>query len=67
MGKLAVTSMRAPSESGMYGDGSTLYLRVSPGGSKSWSQRLVVGVGAESGQFMLQECGPVFEFGTHCR
>lgn len=67
MGKLAVASMRALSESGMYGDGGTLYLRVAPGGSKSWIQRLVVGVGVESGQFMLQERGPVFEFGTHCR
>ena len=42
MGKLTVAKMRALSEPGMYGDGGTLYLRVSPGGSKSWIQRLAI-------------------------
>ena len=42
MGKLTVAKMRALSKPGMYGDGGTLYLRVSPGGSKSWIQRLAV-------------------------
>ena len=42
MGKLTVAKMRALSEPGMYGDGGTLYLRVSPSGSKSWIQRLAI-------------------------
>ncbi len=42
MGKLTVARMRALSEPGMYGDGGTLYLRVAPGGSKSWIQRLAI-------------------------
>ena len=42
MGKLTVAKMRALSEPGMYGDGGTLYLRVSLSGSKSWIQRLAV-------------------------
>ena len=27
---------------GMYGDGGTLYLKVAPGGSKSWIQRVTI-------------------------
>ena len=42
MGKLTVAKMRALSKPGMYGDGGTLYLHVSPSGSKSWIQRLAV-------------------------
>ena len=33
-GKLTVKKVRALAEPGLYGDGQTLYLRVSPGGSK---------------------------------
>ena len=34
--------MRAINRPGLYGDGNTLYLRVAPGGSKQWVQRLVI-------------------------
>ena len=34
--------VRAVSGPGMYGDGGTLYLRVAPGGSRSWIQRLTI-------------------------
>lgn len=41
-GKLTVKKVRAINEPGLYGDGNTLYLRVAPGGSKQWVQRLTV-------------------------
>ena len=34
--------VQALTNPGMYGDGDTLYLRIAPGGSKSWIQRLVI-------------------------
>ncbi len=34
--------VRAITEPGFYGDGNTLFLRVAPGGSKQWVQRLTV-------------------------
>lgn len=34
--------VRALVHPGLYGDGCTLYLRVAPGGSKQWVQRLVI-------------------------
>ena len=42
MSKLTVALVRAVSKPGMYGDGGTLYLRVAPGGSKSWIQRITI-------------------------
>ena len=42
MAGLTVRKCSAASKPGMYGDGNGLYLRVWPGGSKSWVQRLVV-------------------------
>lgn len=42
MAKLTVALVRAVSRPGMYGDGGTLYLRVAPGGSKSWIQRITI-------------------------
>lgn len=42
MGKLTVAKIRAVTKPGIYGDGGTLYLRVAPGGSKSWIQRLAI-------------------------
>ena len=41
-GKLTVKLVRAITEPGLYGDGNTLFLRVAPGGSKQWVQRLTV-------------------------
>ena len=41
-GKLNVKLVRAIAEPGLYGDGNTLFLRVAPGGSKQWVQRLTV-------------------------
>ena len=41
-GKLTVKKVRAINEPGLYGDGNTLYLRVAPGGSKQWVQRLTI-------------------------
>ena len=40
--KLTVKIVRAINEPGFYGDGDTLFLRVAPGGSKQWVQRLTV-------------------------
>ena len=40
--KLTVKKVRAICEPGLYGDGNTLFLRVAPGGSKQWVQRLVI-------------------------
>ncbi len=41
-GKLTVSRVRAIKDPGLYGDGNTLYLRVAPGGSKQWVQRVVI-------------------------
>ncbi len=41
-GKLTQKLVRAITEPGFYGDGNTLFLRVAPGGSKQWVQRLTV-------------------------
>ena len=41
-GRLTATMLRAARKPGLYGDGGTLYLRVGPGGSKSWVQRITV-------------------------
>ena len=41
-GKLTVKTVRAIKEPGFYADGNTLYLRVAPGGSKQWMQRLTI-------------------------
>ena len=43
MGRLTVALVRALSKPGRYGDGGTLFLRVAPGGSKGWVQRLTIG------------------------
>ena len=40
--KLTVKKARALAEPGLYGDGGTLYLRIAPGGSKQWVQRLTI-------------------------
>ena len=42
MGKLTVIGVRSLSTPGRYGDGQTLFLNISPGGSKSWIQRIVI-------------------------
>ncbi len=42
MGKLTVAKVRAISAPGLHGDGGTLFLRVAPGGSKQWVQRLTI-------------------------
>lgn len=42
MGKLTVAKIRSLSTPGWYGDGGTLYLAVSAGGSKSFVQRLTI-------------------------
>ncbi|MYB38381.1 MAG: DUF4102 domain-containing protein [Gammaproteobacteria bacterium] len=39
---LTVARAKAVTQPGMYGDGGTLYLKVAPGGSKSWIQRLTI-------------------------
>ena len=41
-GKLTVKKVRAINQPGLYSDGNTLYLRVAPGGSKQWVQRLTI-------------------------
>jgi hypothetical protein len=43
MGKLTAAMVRGLSVPGRYGDGGTLFLRIAPGGSKSWVQRLTIG------------------------
>lgn len=40
--RLSAAKVRALTRPGMYGDGGTLYLRVAPGGSRSWIQRLTI-------------------------
>lgn len=42
MGKLTVLGIRSLTEPGRYGDGDGLYLYISPSGTKSWVQRIVV-------------------------
>ena len=42
MGRMTVKRIAATTKPGFYGDGDTLYLRVSPRGTKSWVQRVVV-------------------------
>lgn len=42
MAKLSVAKVRALSRPGRYSDGGTLILNVTPGGSKSWIQRVTV-------------------------
>ena len=42
MGKLTAAKVRAITRTGLHGDGDTLYLSVSPGGTRSWIQRLTV-------------------------
>ena len=42
MGRLTVAKLKALSTPGLHGDGGTLYVRVAPGGSKSWIQRLTI-------------------------
>ena len=42
MGKLTVGKVRALMIPGRYGDGETLHLSVSPRGTKSWVQRVVI-------------------------
>ena len=42
MGKLTAIQVQSLSALGLHGDGGTLYLRVAPGGSKSWIQRVTV-------------------------
>ena len=42
MGKLTVGFVRAVKEPGRYVDGDTLLLKVTPGGSKSWIQRVTI-------------------------
>ena len=42
MGKLNALSAKTLSKPGRHGDGNGLYLNVSPSGSKSWVQRIVI-------------------------
>ena len=42
MANLTITKIKTLLEPGMYADSPTLYLRVSPGGSKQWVQRLTI-------------------------
>ena len=39
---LTARKVKAINEPGLYGDGGTLFLRVAPGGSKQWMQRLTI-------------------------
>ena len=41
-GKLTIKKVRTIDKPGLYGDGNTLFLRVAPGGSKQWVQRLTI-------------------------
>ena len=40
--RLTALKVKTLAEPGLYADGQTLYLRVSPGGSKAWVQRLAI-------------------------
>ncbi|MCY4495878.1 MAG: integrase arm-type DNA-binding domain-containing protein [Rhodospirillaceae bacterium] len=42
MRRLTSAKIKSLSVPGLYGDGGTLYLSVSPGGSKSWIQRITI-------------------------
>ena len=42
MTRLSVARIKKLSEPGLHGDGGTLYLRVTPGGTKCWVQRVVI-------------------------
>ena len=42
-GRLTDRAIRTLKERGRYGDGNTLYLVVTPGGSKQWVQRVTIG------------------------
>ena len=42
MGHLTMARVKTIKAPGLHGDGGTLYLRVAPGGSKSWIQRLTI-------------------------
>ncbi len=42
MGKLTAAFVRSVREPGRYGDGDTLFLRVTPSGTRSWIQRLTI-------------------------
>ena len=41
-GPLTIAKIKSLKEPGFYGDGGTLYLRIAPGGSKQWVQRLAI-------------------------
>ena len=41
-GPLTYAKVKSLTKPGFYGDGGTLYLRIAPGGSKQWVQRLVI-------------------------
>ena len=43
MAKLTVAQVKALTRPGRYGDGATLYLFITPGGTKSWVQRVTIG------------------------
>ena len=55
--KLTVKTVRAINEPGFYADGNTLYLRVTPGGSKQWTQRLTIN--GKRHDIGLGDCGYV--------
>ena len=42
MAKLTAAKIKSLTKPGMHGDGDGLYLRVAPGGSRQWVQRIVV-------------------------
>ena len=42
MGKLTAVKVKSITKPGLHTDGQTLYLRVAPGGSKAWVQRVVI-------------------------
>ena len=42
MGNLTVSFVKAVKEPGRYSDGNTLLLKVTPGGAKSWIQRVMI-------------------------
>ncbi|MDE0453297.1 MAG: Arm DNA-binding domain-containing protein, partial [Gammaproteobacteria bacterium] len=42
MAKLTAAAVRRALVPGRYGDGDTLYLNVTPSGTKSWIQRIVI-------------------------
>ena len=42
MGKLTIAKCKSITKPGMHGDGDTLFLRIAPGGSRQWVQRLTI-------------------------